>query len=187
MDRVDAVVARAEFEFSPAQLEDVYSRGSGPVLARRFQRAVRRSLVVIWLIVVGVALWLQAPLDRLSAMVAIGLVLAWVWDRYRLPRITAKTVATAVRRAVQKAFGDATSARCVVALSAAGLTVDQMGHSFRCSWSQVHSIEELDGDVEFHGPGLVVVRRSAFATDAEQVDFLAQARALHTAAVSSAA
>lgn len=96
-------------------------------------------------------------------------------------------VATAVRRGVQKAFGDATSARCVVALSAAGLTVDQMGHSFRCSWSQVHSIEERAGDVEFRGPALVVVRRSAFATDAEQVAFLAQARALRAAAVSSAA
>ena len=187
MERVDAVVARAEFEFSPAQLEDVLSRGSGPVLARRFQRAVRRSLVVIWVIAVGVALWLQAPLDRLSAMVAIGLVLAWVWDRYRLPRITARTVATAVRRGVQKAFGDATSARCVVALSAAGLTVDQMGYSFHCAWSQVHSIEERGGDVEFRGPGLTVVRRSAFATDAELVAFLAQARALREAVGTSAA
>lgn len=120
-------------------------------------------------------------------MVAIGVVLLWLWDRYRLPRIAAKMVATAVRRGVQKAFGDATSARCVVVLSAAGLTVEQMGHSFHCAWSQVHSIEERAGDVEFRGPGLTVVRRSAFATDAEQVAFLAQARALRAAAGSSAA
>lgn len=187
MDRVDAVVARAEFEFSPAQLEDVCNRGIGPTLVRRFQRVVRLSSAVIWVIVVGAALWLQAPLDRLSTMVAIGVVLLWLWDRYRLPRIAAKAVGTAVRRSVQKAFGAATSARCVVTLSAAGFTVEQMGHSFPCSWSQVHSIEECDGDVEFRGAGLTVVRRSAFATDAEQVAFLAQARALRAAAVSSAA
>jgi hypothetical protein len=175
------VLARVEFDFSPADLADVNRRS--PIL----QRALRRQLLLVRIgFGIGAAwgLGLLLPGQALlpeprwwPAIAAAGLLGGWLGGAW-----TAGRQRTGIERLLREAMHGADSARCVVELRRDAVVVRQLDQMAGMEWAHLEAVEEQGSDVELRGPMRIVVRARAFATPAARAEFVATARRLHAAA-----
>jgi hypothetical protein len=179
-------VRRVKFDFTTDEVVDVSLRSVRSTIVgarRRFRWSTALwsavSLCAAGLLSVGVT-----P-DSFAAMSVSGLVLGGVC--YAISGgVYDDIVRRRTRRIVDEHLRKAPNLTAEIELRPDGLCCGQLGMELRFFWKHATAIVEDGGDVELRfTPGLVVVRRRAFASDDERRSFLAAAREFAGAAGAS--
>ena len=174
----------ATFPYSNADLADVTVRLMllDPALRRR--RWLNSLGVAVFALVFASLLLVLLPTGSATMrwVIPIGCAAtASVFFVLQWPR----AARAALTRWLQKRNG-AGPHTCAVTLGPTGASCVQMGQNLEMAWQDFTTIRLTGDDIEFAGKNILVVRRRAFASDAERERFLASARQLHSRAVTSA-
>jgi hypothetical protein len=164
---------KVQFEFTAADLAEVAGLAAdrSPLVRKWRSRAG-----IVWAILVGIIAYFVTP-GAPDVRVAVALVLAvvlFVATRSgRGERRNARLLAFYRER-----LGGDGPFPCEVEITETAVVSRQLGAESRHPWSQVASISETQGGIEFiYRPmGSLLVRDRAFADAKTRADFLAQAR-----------
>jgi hypothetical protein len=130
-----------------------------------------------WATVCGVIVFMFAPVElgiRIGAALLVGAAcFAFLTWRERQRKSNPRLV-TFYR---EKLGGDGPF-RCEVEIDASGVIIRQFGSETKHPWSQIESVSDSTGGIEFvYKPmGSLLVRDRAFANSAARAEFLALAR-----------
>jgi hypothetical protein len=166
---------KVTFEFTATDLADVAER---TVNRSRVVQSWRLQGRIVWAVLVGAFVYAftsgEDPLPRATLAVVSSVALAALRSKLIRPTRSKPRMLKYYR---EQLGGDGPFV-CDVELLPSGLLTRQFGSENKHSWSQVASVEEVLGGIEFLYPpmGVLLVRDRAFSTPQVRQEFLRLAR-----------
>ena len=168
---------KAEFDFTTSDLVEVAAReASRSASVRTQQRMMNTAGVAIWGVIIY-AITEATPWNVRDRIIFSAAICAMAFLFMLIPR-TSPLTKRLLKYYRQKLGGDGPF-RCEVELGPEGLITRQFGSETKREWSNVKSVTDSNGGVEFtYAPvGTLLVRDRAFATPDARLQFLEAAKA----------